>query len=196
MQRVLRPAVTTGVLTLVLTTGCGVSHQRAAAPTRTTGASIASTTGAASSQLSRTAPASVRHAALPAVGTTQHIGAGGAMLSVTLRSVIDPLRGSGAELEHGTRAVGVVFQIRSAGPRVYDSSATADISILVSDGAVTPVLATRGVCRTPVQDFDRYITEGEDRVGCVVFAIDYAAAVDAVRFAPYGRAHRALTWAG
>jgi hypothetical protein len=115
---------------------------------------------------------------------------------VTLRSVIDPLRGSRAELQHGARAVGVVFQIRSAGPRIYDSSATADISIEVSSGSVTPVLATRGVCKTPVEDFDRYITSGEDRVGCVVFAIDDAAAVDAVRFAPHARTRRALTWAG
>jgi hypothetical protein len=195
MQRVLIPAVTTGLLALALT-GCGVSHQLAAVLKRTDGASGGSTTGAASSQLSRTAPVSVRHAALPPVGSTQHVVTDGARLEVTLRSVIDPLRDSGAELEHGTRAVGVVFQIRSAGPRIYDSSATGDISIVVSGGAVTPVLATRGVCRTPVQDFDRYITTGEDRVGCVVFAIDDAAAVDAVRFAPHAQMRRALTWAG
>ncbi len=195
MQRVLRPAVTTVMLSLALA-GCGASHKRAVARTSAGGVSSSSTTGASSSELSRTPPASLSHGALPPVGATQHVVTDGASLTVTLRSVIDPLRDSGAELEHGTRAIGVIFQIRSAGPRIYDSSATGDISIVVSGGPVTPVLATRGVCRTPVQDFDRYITAGEDRVGCVVFAIDDAAALDAVRFSPHAQIHRALTWAG
>ncbi len=121
--------------------------------------------------------------------------AGGAALHVTLRAVIDPLRGSGARLGHGTRAVGVVMQIRSGGPAPYDSSATADISVSVSRGTVTPVLATRGVCRTPLNDFDRYITAGEDRVGCVVFAISDAASLYDVRFSPHAQARGRLTWA-
>jgi hypothetical protein len=167
MQRVLRAAPALGAIGLALA-GCGATRRPAAA--------VTSTSRAPSSELSHTAPASVRRRDLPAG--------------------VDTLRGSGAELQHGARAVGVVFQIRSAGPRIYDSSATADISIEVSSGSVTPVLATRGVCKTPVEDFDRYITSGEDRVGCVVFAIDDAAAVDAVRFAPHSRTRRALTWAG
>jgi hypothetical protein len=43
----------------------------------------------------------------------------------------------------------------SDGPKVYDSSATGEISVRASGGEVTPVLATRGTCRTPVEDFDR-----------------------------------------
>jgi hypothetical protein len=129
------------------------------------------------------------------VGTTQRVDAAGARLEVKLRQVIDPLRGSGAKLQPGTRAVGVIVQIRSSGPAVYDSSATGDISLMPSAGPVTPLLATRGVCRTPLNDFDRFITAGEDRVGCVVFAVSDAATLDAVRFLPHARLRGQLTWA-
>jgi hypothetical protein len=122
------------------------------------------------------------------------VDAEGAQLTVTLRQVIDPLRGSGAQLPPHARAVGVIVQIRSAGPRVYDSSATGDIAIVPSSGPVTPVLATRGVCRTPLNDFDRYITAGEDRVGCVVFAVGDGAILEAVQFSPDARARGRLTW--
>jgi hypothetical protein len=149
----------------------------------------------ASRQLTAAPPSSISRHPLPAVGATQRVDAGGARLSVTLRRVIDPLRDSGADLQSGTRAVGVIVQIRSAGPKVYDSSATSDVAVVVSGGAVTPVLATRGICRTPLNDFDRYITAGEDRVGCVVFAVDDGATIDAVRFSPHARAHGRLTWA-
>ena len=78
---------------------------------------------------------------------------GGTQLEVTLRQVIDPLGGSGAKLQQGMRAVGVIVQIRSSGPDVYDSSATGDISLVVSNGPVTPVLATRGRLQNPAQRF-------------------------------------------
>ncbi|MGH3745027.1 MAG: hypothetical protein ACRDTP_09230, partial [Mycobacteriales bacterium] len=102
---------------------------------------------------------------------------------------------SGAELPPRTRAVGVIMQIRSSGPSLYDSSATGDIEVLASAGVVTPVLATRGICKTPTDDFDRYITAGEDRVGCVVFAVADGATLDAVRFSPHAHRHGRLTWA-
>ncbi len=147
------------------------------------------------SQLIRTPPARLEHQALRPVGATQYVDAGGAALRVTLRAVIDPLRGSGARMGRGTHAVGVVVQIRNGGPALYDSSATADISVSVSRGTVTPVLATRGGCRTPLNDFDRYITAGEDRVGCVVFAISDAASLYDVRFSPHAQARGRLSWA-
>jgi hypothetical protein len=87
------------------------------------------------------------------------------------------------------------MQIRSSGPKLYDSSATGDISVEASSGTVTPVLATRGSCRTPLEDFDRYITAGEDRVGCIVFAVADGATLDAVRFSPYAKARGRLSWA-
>ena len=146
-------------------------------------------------QLSRRAPVSLVRGSLPPVGATQRIDSGGARLAVTLRRVIDPLRGSGAELPPGSRAVGVILQIRSAGPGVYDSSATGDIRLIASSGVVTPVLATHGICKTPLDDFDRFITAGEDRIGCVVFAVADGATLDAVRFSPHARQLGRLSWA-
>lgn len=147
------------------------------------------------SNLSTAAPARLERGALPQVGDTQRVVTSGSRLAVTLRRVVDPLRGSGAQLPAGTRAVGVIIQISSSGPRVYDSSATGDITVVASDGVVTPVLATHGMCRTPLDDFDRYITAGEDRIGCVVFAVANGATLDAVRFSPHAHRLGRLTWA-
>jgi hypothetical protein len=141
------------------------------------------------------APSSLTQNTLAPVGAMQRVATEGAGLSVILRAVIDPLTGSGANLQAGTRAVAVVVQIRNAGPAVYDSSATGDFTVVPSSGTVTPVLATRGPCKTPVEDFDRYITAGEDRVGCVVFAIPDGATLTAVRFSPHARAAGSLVWA-
>lgn len=179
------------MLLTVSLTGCGGSGQPRAG-TGTGG--LTPMPVAHGSSLSSRAPATLRHG-LPQAGVTQRVDSGGALLSVTLRRVIDPLRASGAELPPGTRAVGVVLQIRSSGPRLYDSSATGDVSISVSSGVVTPVLATRGSCRTPLEDFDRYITAGEDRIGCVVFAVADDATLDAVRFSPHAQRFGRLMWA-
>ena len=146
-------------------------------------------------RLSKRAPVALARHFLPSPGIARRVDASGAELVVTLRRVIDPLNGSGARLPAHARAVGVIVQIRSSGPRIYDSSATGDISVLTSGGVVTPVLATRGICRTPLEDFDRYITAGEDRIGCVVFAVADGATLDAVRFSPHAHRRGMLTWA-
>ena len=145
--------------------------------------------------LSIDAPLRLRRGPVAEVGATQWVDTSGARLAVTLRSVIDPLLGSGAQLPRGERAVAVVVQIRNSGPKLYDSSATGDITLVASKGVVTPVLATHGICRTPLDDFDRYITAGEDRLGCVVFAVANGATLDAVRFSPHARRLGRLTWA-
>ena len=195
MQTRIRTALATAGVTAVLTVvlgGCGGVTRSAGS---IGGASLKPTPIASGPSLSSRAPASLRRGVLPAAGITQRVMSQGALLDVTLRSVIDPLRGSGAELPAGTRAVGVIIQIRSSGPKLYDSSATGDVSIVASSGLVTPVLATRGLCRTPVEDFDRYITAGEDRIGCVVFAVANGATLDAVRFSPHAHRLGRLTWA-
>lgn len=130
----------------------------------------------------------------PGVGATQSVTTRGAHLQVTLERVIDPLLGAGAALPPGTRAVAVLVRIASSGPALYDSSATGDFSLHASAGVVTPALATRGICRTPLNDFDRYITAGEVRSGCVVFAVPKHAVVTAVRFSPHAQATGRLTW--
>jgi hypothetical protein len=108
--------------------------------------------------------------------------------------VIDPLRDSGAALLTGTRAVGVFVRIHNDGPGVYDSSATSDISIAPSSGTTTPVFASRGVCQTPLRDFDNYITAGEVRSGCVAFAIETDAKLAEVRFSPHGQSAGHVSW--
>jgi hypothetical protein len=131
----------------------------------------------------------------PGVGALQRVRAGTSTLSVRLVRVLDPLRGSGASLLPGNRALGVVVQIRNLGPEIYDSSATADISLLASSGTPTPVFAPRGPCRTPLRDFDNYIYPGQLREGCVVFQLPARATALAVRFSPHARARGAVTWA-
>jgi len=128
------------------------------------------------------------------VGATQGVDTEDAHLEVAVRAVIDPLRDAGVRLQPDTRAVGVLVQIRNTGPAVYDSSATGDFRLVPSAGSATPALATRGVCRTPPQDFDRYITGGEDRVGCVVFTVSRDARIEGVRFDPHARRAGRLTW--
>jgi hypothetical protein len=145
--------------------------------------------------LTPTAPSWLRGAgAKPGVGATQSVMTRGAHLQVTLQRVIDPLLGAGVALPTGARAVAVLVRITSSGPSLYDSSATGDFSLGVSAGVVTPLLATRGVCRTPLNDFDRYITAGEVRSGCVAFAVPKQAVVTAVRFSPHAQAAGRLSW--
>ena len=140
----------------------------------------------------RSVPA--RHFSHSPVGATERVRAAGTTLSVTVNHVIDPLTRSGAAVQPGSRAVGVVIRIQNHGPGVYDSSATGDVSIVPSAGTSTPVFAAHGVCQTPLRDFDNYITAGEVRHGCVVFSLDAGARVLAVRFSPHGRAAGRATW--
>jgi hypothetical protein len=128
------------------------------------------------------------------VGRTQIVHASEARLSVTISRVLDPLKGSGAALFSGTRAVGVVVEIQNRGPGVYDSSATGDISLVASAGGATPAFAPHGACQTPLRDFDNYITAGESRHGCVAFAVASGARVLAVRFSPHGQPKGRATW--
>jgi hypothetical protein len=181
------PAAAIVVLIVTMLAGCGSSGGA--------GGELKPMPVIGGARLSRRAPVALARRWLPGPGTVQRVDASGARLAVTLRRVIDPLRGSGAQLPAHARAVAVIVQIRSSGPQIYDSSATGDISVLTSGGVVTPVLATHGVCRTPLEDFDRYITGGEDRIGCVVFAVADGATLDAVRFSPHAHRRGRLTWA-
>jgi hypothetical protein len=193
--RALAPAAALVMVLAAGLCGCGGAAQkphRSGALARGGGASAVIGGG---TPLGTGAPASLRRGELPRVGAWQQVASAGARLGIDLRRVIDPLRGSGARLPRDTRAVGVIMQVRNAGPRTYDSSATGDIRLVASTGTVTPVLATRGVCRTARDDFDRYITAGEDRVGCVVFAVSNGATLDAVWFSPHAHRLGRLTWA-
>jgi hypothetical protein len=137
----------------------------------------------------------------PAARTTLAVGeayqvsnAGGAFLAVTVAKVIDPLGDSGAALPPGTRAVGVKLDILDHGPVVYDSSATGDVSLVLSSGAAVPTFAPRGACQTPLRDFDNQIAPGEHHHGCVVFSVPNGAKVSGVRFAPHGNRAVPYIW--
>jgi hypothetical protein len=114
---------------------------------------------------------------------------------VTVTKVIDPLLDSGAALLEGTRAVGVKLKILNHGPATYDSSATGDVSLVVSSGSARPTFAPSGACQTPQRDFDNEISPGQTRDGCVAFSVPQGAKVLAVRFAPHGnRTITRYTW--
>ncbi|MEA2298776.1 MAG: hypothetical protein QOF77_1712 [Solirubrobacteraceae bacterium] len=130
------------------------------------------------------------------IGATQRIRARGATIAVTVARVFDPLRGSGVALPPGTRAVGVVVGIRNLGPGVYDSSSTGDLSIAASAGTASAAAASRGPCKTEDRDFDNQIAPATTRTGCVVFALDAAARLDAVRFAADAGGAGKASWEG
>jgi hypothetical protein len=129
------------------------------------------------------------------VGQTVRVHASGAVLSVTIKRVIDPLPDSGASLVPGTRVIGVQAVIADDGPGGYDSSSTGDFSVVPSTGAARPVFASRGVCQTPLRDWDNEISDGESRSGCIAYALPTHARVAAVRFAPHAQARGQATWA-
>jgi hypothetical protein len=110
--------------------------------------------------------------------------------------VTDPLRGSGAALLAGTRAVGVFVRIRNRGPGVYDSSSTGDVSVVTSSAAASVAYASRGPCMTMDRDFDNQIAPGETRSGCVTFALGAGARVAAVRFSANGGGAGIARWRG
>jgi hypothetical protein len=130
----------------------------------------------------------------PVVGQTQRVPAPGTVLSVTIHQLIDPLRGSGADLPPGTRAVGVVAEIVNDGPGIYDSSSTGDFSLVPSVGTARPVFAPQGECQTPLRDWDNEISVGESRGGCVAFAVAARARIVAARFSPHALAPGRVTW--
>jgi hypothetical protein len=164
-----------------------VRSHRAAVPALIAALSLAACGGSGTSGTTAT------HAVhrTPAAPTTLKLGeayevtAGGSFLSVTVTKVIDPLLDSGAALLAGMRAVGVEIKILNHGPDTYDSSATGDVSLILSSGAGVPTFAPSGACQTPLRDFDNNIGPGETADGCVSFSAPKGAKVLEVRFAPH-----------
>ncbi len=99
---------------------------------------------------------------MPAPGTT---------LIVTIRSLIDPLRDSGAQVVPGTKPVALLVAVQNAGPGGYDSSSTGDFSLNTAAGKAPPLFVPRGVCQTPLRDFMNAIAAGQLRIGCIAFSI-------------------------
>ncbi|HTX06984.1 MAG TPA: hypothetical protein VME22_00150 [Solirubrobacteraceae bacterium] len=123
---------------------------------------------------------------LPHIGASQKVRAPGTTMVVTIRSLIDPLRDSGAHLIPGMKPVAILVAVRNAGPGGYDSSSTGDFSLDSAAGQANPVFVPRGVCQTPLQDFMNAIGPGEVRTGCVAFSIPNDQRPTTVGFAPDG----------
>jgi outer membrane lipoprotein SlyB len=170
------------------------------------GASASSTYSASSSRTTitkstttRPAPHKARSSGrLPAhvapVGRAQRVHAGGSTLSVTVAKVYGSLSGTGAALLPGTRAAGVELTIRNDAGATYDSTASGDVSVIISSGAAAPLFIKQGVCQTQLTDFESLIGVGESHSGCVSFAIPRRARVVGVRFSPHSRALGSVTW--
>jgi hypothetical protein len=90
---------------------------------------------------------------------------------VTIRSLIDPLRDSGAQVVPGTKPIAVLVAVQNAGPGGYDSSTTGDFSLNTAAGKAPPLFVPHGVCQTPLRDFMNAIPAGQLRTGCVAFSI-------------------------
>jgi hypothetical protein len=155
--------------------------------------------GASSPQQTRAKPphaAQARSVGAP-IGATQRAKVSRTRLAVTVRRVIDPLRHSGAVVDPGGRAVGVVLQVRNLGPAVYDSSSKSDLALFSEGGTeAASAYASEGRCATPEVDFLRQLQAGSSGEGCVVFSVEEGASVERVRFSPEGHEKQALTWAG
>jgi hypothetical protein len=129
------------------------------------------------------------------LGTTERVPAAGTTIVVTVKKVIDPLTGSGAKVPAGTVPVGVVISARNAGPGGYDSSATSDFTLLSGHRTAMPVYVPAGTCQTYVQDFMNEVGRGQERNGCIGYAVPRGDPPTTVRFAPDGgTAGRTRSW--
>jgi hypothetical protein len=152
--------------------------------------------GTRPSTLATTAPA-ISPAPKPGtpVGVTQRVPATGTALVVKVAKVIDPLLGSGAKVPAGMVPVGVLIDVRNAGPSGYDSSYTSDFSLRTAAGRATPVYVPRGACQTYVQDFMNALGVGESRTGCVAYLVPRGKPPTTVTLAPDGgNAHSSVSW--
>jgi uncharacterized protein DUF4352 len=131
----------------------------------------------------------------PRVGTSQRVRTPDTTLVVTVRRVIDPLRGSGALLSPGDSAAGVEMAVRNTGKGVYDSSSESDVALPTSSGALAePAFASHGQCATSEIDFLKLVEPGESRSGCVAFDVPRGDRPVAVRFVPERREALGHTW--
>lgn len=184
--------------------GCGGSGpSRGSSSTATAGSTRAATgTGAASSTTTsnststttrhrRPAPRRVVHG--PHVGARQGVHTDGTYLTVTILRVLT-LTDTGSPKLPGTRQVGVQLRIANQAGATYDSTASGDVSLVLSAGTSQPVDIRRGVCETPLQDFESIVSAGSVRTGCVAFSVPRRSRVIGVRFSPHSRSRGMLTW--
>jgi len=127
------------------------------------------------------------------VGARQGVHIDGTYLTVTILRVLD-LTDTGSPALAGTRQVGVELRIANQAGATYDSTASGDFSLILASGASEPLDIRRGVCETPLQDFESIVSAGSVRTGCVAFSVPKHVRVVGVRFEPHSRPRGELTW--
>jgi hypothetical protein len=185
------------VLVAATVAACGGQSATSSSPGGpSSSATTTSTTAATSTRARHRRAARARrppaHAA--ALGRAQRVRADGTTLSVTVSRVYGTLKGTGSALLPGTHAAGVQLTIINLAGATYDSTASGDVSVVVSSGMPTPLFIKRGVCETPLVDFESLISVGETRSGCVGFTVPHGARIVAVRFSPHSRVPGSVTW--
>lgn len=193
---------TVGVVAVIVgsgLTGCGGSGSPSTGATRHTGTGTtgnASTPEASATVTTRSSTRARRHPRVvrgPRVGVRQGVHTGGADLTVTILHVL-ALRDTGSPVLSGTRQVGVELRIADQRGATYDSTASGDVSLILSRGLAEPLDVRHGPCTTPDQDFEAIVSSGSVRTGCVAFSVPRRARVIGVRFSPHSRRRGALTW--
>lgn len=191
----LRVIAVTMALGLVLV-GCGGSGSSGTGSATSTGAATApaattTSTTSTRSHVRHQRPRRVVHG--PRVGARQGVHIDGTYLTVTVLRVLG-LTNTGSPTLPGTRQVGVELRIANQAGATYDSTASGDFSLVLSAGQSEPLDIRRGVCETPLQDFESIVSAGSVRSGCVAFSVPKRARVIGVRFSPHSRPRGALTW--
>jgi hypothetical protein len=169
------------------TGGSGTSTGAATAPATTTSTTSSAHAGAHHHKR----PRRVVHG--PRVGARQGVHIDGTYLTVTILRVLG-LTNTGSPTLPGTRQVGVELRIANQAGATYDSTASGDFSLVLATGQAEPLDIRRGVCATPLQDFESIVSAGSVRAGCVAFSVPKRARVIGVRFSPHSRPPGALTW--
>lgn len=129
----------------------------------------------------------------PHVGARRSVHTDGTHLTVTILRLLR-LTHTGSPPLPGTRQVGVALRIANQQGATYDSTASGDVSLVLSAGRSEPLAVRRGPCQTPLVDFESIVSSGSVRTGCVAFSVPRRARVLGVRFSPHSRARGRLTW--
>jgi hypothetical protein len=129
----------------------------------------------------------------PRVPTRQGVHIDGTYLTVTILRVL-ALTHTGSATLPGTRQVGVELRIANQAGTTYDSTASGDVSLVLSHGTSEPLDIRRGPCQTQLVDFESIVSAGSVRSGCVAFSVPRSSRVIGVRFSPHSRPPGTLTW--
>jgi hypothetical protein len=202
VRRGLSLAAAAGLITAALA-GCGGQGSSSSSSAAGTGATTGSgATGTAHSSTTAAPGHARRHRRAdrpapkvhgPAVGATQSLQAYGASLHVTVTGVrsVSP---RDASPPPGNRAVAVVLRIADESGATYDSTASGDLSVIVSTGETAPLDIRGGPCETQLVDFESHLYSGVVRTGCVGFSVPRHARVLGVRFSPHAQSRGSVSW--